>query len=73
MALLTCTECNGNVSSQAATCPHCGKPIHCPKHPFIIFGEKMGNACIICIGENIAKKEEERRKNSPWGKFGISF
>lgn len=27
MALITCPECNGQVSDKAATCPHCGCPI----------------------------------------------
>ena len=30
MALLKCPECNGNVSSEAGACPHCGKPISLP-------------------------------------------
>lgn len=27
MALITCTECKGNVSEFAKTCPHCGAPV----------------------------------------------
>ena len=27
MALVTCPECHGSVSDQAATCPHCGHPL----------------------------------------------
>lgn len=27
MALVECTECNGKVSDQAETCPHCGAPM----------------------------------------------
>lgn len=27
MALITCPECNSQVSDKAATCPHCGYPI----------------------------------------------
>jgi len=27
MALITCTECNNQVSSKAAACPNCGAPI----------------------------------------------
>lgn len=27
MALITCPECNGQVSDKAATCPHCGYPV----------------------------------------------
>ncbi len=30
MALLKCPECDGNVSSEARACPHCGKPISLP-------------------------------------------
>ena len=28
MALTRCPECSGQVSDQAATCPHCGYPLH---------------------------------------------
>jgi DNA-directed RNA polymerase subunit RPC12/RpoP len=28
MAIVNCTECKKEVSDQAATCPHCGSPIH---------------------------------------------
>ena len=28
MALINCPECNGQVSSQAPACPHCGFPIN---------------------------------------------
>lgn len=28
MAIVQCTECGGQVSSDAASCPHCGKPRH---------------------------------------------
>jgi uncharacterized membrane protein YdbT with pleckstrin-like domain len=27
MTLITCPECSGKVSTQAATCPHCGAPV----------------------------------------------
>jgi hypothetical protein len=27
MALVTCSECQGNVSTSAAACPHCGHPL----------------------------------------------
>ncbi len=27
MALSSCPDCNGNVSDQAPTCPHCGRPL----------------------------------------------
>lgn len=27
MALIKCAECNNQVSSTAATCPHCGAPV----------------------------------------------
>lgn len=27
MALIKCLECKGQVSDQAATCPHCGAPV----------------------------------------------
>ena len=28
MALIHCPECQGEVSDQAASCPHCGYPMH---------------------------------------------
>jgi hypothetical protein len=31
MALISCTECRGQVSDQAATCPHCGAPLKASK------------------------------------------
>ena len=30
MALTTCAECGGQVSDQAAACPHCGAPVRVP-------------------------------------------
>ena len=30
MPLTHCPECQGEVSDQAATCPHCGYPLHPP-------------------------------------------
>ncbi|MBL8891991.1 MAG: hypothetical protein JNL67_18595 [Planctomycetaceae bacterium] len=30
MALTTCSECSGNVSTKAETCPHCGAPVTPP-------------------------------------------
>jgi len=27
MALITCSECKGNVSTGARACPHCGHPL----------------------------------------------
>lgn len=31
MALITCPECNGQVSDKATTCPHCGYPLGKPE------------------------------------------
>jgi len=33
MALTQCPECEGNVSTEADACPHCGKPLNPPKTP----------------------------------------
>lgn len=27
MPLIVCPDCGGNVSSEAPTCPHCGRPV----------------------------------------------
>lgn len=33
MALISCKECNGSVSTEAAACPHCGAPQQRPVPP----------------------------------------
>ncbi len=33
MALISCRECNGSVSTEAVTCPHCGAPQQRPVPP----------------------------------------
>lgn len=33
MALVTCRECKGQVSSKASSCPHCGAPVKSPGNP----------------------------------------
>ncbi len=43
MALITCPECNGQVSDKAASCPHCGCPI-------AVSSEKQSAYCIISNG-----------------------
>lgn len=30
MAVISCHECNGNVSTEASACPHCGAPVKQP-------------------------------------------
>lgn len=45
MALIKCSECGKEISSEAEACPSCGKPtgiIHCP----------------VCKSTNISKKSE---------------
>lgn len=32
MALIKCPECNGTVSTEATTCPHCGYPLKNVEH-----------------------------------------
>ncbi len=32
MSLISCPECSGKVSTQAATCPHCGAPVVATAH-----------------------------------------
>jgi len=44
MALIKCSECGKEISSDAVSCPHCGKPssvLHCP----------------ICKSTNVKKKD----------------
>lgn len=35
MALVACKECNGNVSTEAVACPHCGAPLQPPVPPLL--------------------------------------
>jgi len=41
MALIKCPDCGKDVSTEAATCPHCGRPVTCPHcgHPVKTSGE----------------------------------
>jgi uncharacterized membrane protein len=39
MALVTCSECNGSLSTLAASCPHCGAPVSSsvpPAEPVVV-------------------------------------
>lgn len=49
MALIQCPECNGQVSSKASTCPHCGCPIEISNFEFINIGPKDGNELVRYI------------------------
>ena len=39
MALLSCSECSGTVSTKAASCPHCGAPV----------ADKMGTGLLVAF------------------------
>lgn len=49
MALINCPECNNQVSSTAASCPHCGAPIA------EATGRKAGRAQLTTIQETSKK------------------
>ncbi len=56
MALMKCPECNGDVSSEADKCPHCGKPFLPPaksklsKDVWILFWAYIGIPALIILG-----------------------
>ena len=65
MALLTCEECGGKVSSKASHCPHCGIPILSENKPYGIYtvrydGEVMNCAQVIAAMYN--KSPNVKRK-----------
>jgi uncharacterized paraquat-inducible protein A len=47
MALTTCKECGGQVSSEAAACPHCGYQL---KQQATSGSSKFGLGCLVLIG-----------------------
>ena len=55
MALIKCPECNGDVSSEADKCPHCGKPFltqakkELPKNVWILFWVYIGIPAIVIL------------------------
>ena len=54
MALITCPECNGQVSDKAAVCPHCGFPISAQqKKPKEIKNEQASPAPAYFVVERI--------------------
>lgn len=59
MALIKCPECSGNVSTSAATCPHCGFPIASTttsENICMIFNDPYDMTDVL----NIVKQIEER-------------
>jgi len=53
MAIINCSECSGKVSSQAASCPHCGNPINPTKTVTSRPGRKWEAAGFILIVSGI--------------------
>ena len=51
MALTTCRECGGQISSEAAACPHCGNQL---KQPASSGFTKLGLGCLVILGLAIA-------------------
>ena len=65
MALLTCGECGGKVSTKASCCPHCGAPISLDDKPYGIYtvcydGEVMNCAQVVAAMYN--KSPNVKRK-----------
>lgn len=60
MALINCPECNGNVSTAATTCPHCGFPLekYIEEKAYNDEVERLTNkirSCVFAIPEPRAK------------------
>ena len=63
MALETCSDCQGQISSTAPACPHCGKPRFQPQPPapFVQVQKperggmhSLGWGCLIVLGVLVA-------------------
>ena len=50
MALIQCSECGGNVSSNAKTCIHCGNPLTAPDYSLKV---QLGDTSKIVYGTMI--------------------
>ena len=50
MALINCKECGKEVSDQAASCPHCGAPIHVPVPNKVTAKPNGCNGCLVLLG-----------------------
>lgn len=63
MALIECTECKKEVSSEAANCPHCGVRIKAkPKIWRWVFGVPLGGFALIMIIGSMAGGPEADEK-----------
>lgn len=60
MALITCPECNGQVSDKAAACPHCGYPIAAnnlqEQYAFCVKSQPIPTSTVQAWERNIAPK-----------------
>ena len=48
MALVSCRECGQQISSEAATCPHCGTPQHRGRVMLMLVGAAL--ILLVCWG-----------------------
>jgi hypothetical protein len=51
MALINCPECKKEISDKAASCPHCGFILLCPKCGYFWSKDKEANSYSIVFGE----------------------
>ena len=52
MAIIKCKECNGNVSTTAETCPHCGADVYVQRLTLLgwLFKVVLLFVCFACAG-----------------------
>jgi DNA-directed RNA polymerase subunit RPC12/RpoP len=63
MALMKCSECGNDVSSEAKSCPHCGAKVKKPKAPMSLV-KKLGILAAVLFVWSVvrqASQDEERR------------
>lgn len=67
MALIDCSECGGKLSSNAASCPHCGNPNKVNAHE-MMEGAVLGDSSTLAFGN-----AQKPAGTSIWFKVAIGF
>lgn len=62
MALIQCSECGKQISSNAESCPHCGNPIHIPSYE----NKTVRVTCWGLGGSNAIVEKLSNELNSGW-------
>lgn len=63
MALIKCPECGNNVSTAAATCPHCGYPMqhaHVGGNTCVIYGEPYDMTDVMQLLGEVKERGDEK-------------